>query len=145
MFTYDFPRPALSTDVALISGERSDLSVLLIRRRFDPFAGHWALPGGFVEEGERIEDAARRELSEETGILWTRSLSEVGTFGEPGRDPRGWTVSVVWAAHVGEDPLPAKGGDDAEEAAWFRVSELPRLAFDHGEIFSVVLKTMFTG
>jgi 8-oxo-dGTP diphosphatase len=139
MYSYDFSRPALTADVALVAGTGATRTVLLIRRGRDPFAGRWALPGGFVDEGERIEDAARRELAEETGIVWEGPLFQAGTFGDPGRDPRGWTVTVCWAAHVGDEPLPASGGDDADEAAWFPLGDLPELAFDHADVIETAV------
>lgn len=128
--TYDYPRPALTVDVVLATREPRP-RVLLIKRGQDPFAGAWALPGGFVEEGERLVDAARRELLEETGVT-APDLEQLCAAGDPGRDPRGWTVSVVFFARV--DELPAKGADDATEAKWFRLDKLPAMAFDHADI-----------
>ncbi len=133
---YEHPLAAVTADVALFAGARSERLILLVRRAFDPFVGSWALPGGFVEEGERIEDAARRELAEETGVLWRRHLHMVGGYGDPGRDPRGWTVSVVYAGWAGERILPVDAGDDAAEVAWHDVAALPDLAFDHARIIS---------
>lgn len=129
-FTYDYPRPALTADVVLLTCEPRP-RILLIKRAQDPFAGRWALPGGFVNEDERLIDAARRELLEETGVTVTH-LEQLCAVGDPGRDPRGWTVSVVFFARVEE--LAAKGSDDASEAKWFRLDRLPELAFDHAEI-----------
>lgn len=128
------PRAAVTADVVLVAGSHGARSVLLIRRGNDPFAGSWALPGGFVDQGERIEDAARRELAEETGVRFSGPLHQVGAFGDPGRDPRGWTVSVAWLGDVGEQPVSAQGGDDAASAEWFPLSALPALAFDHDHI-----------
>ncbi len=141
MYTYEFPRPAVSVDIVLLAGTPGDRRILLVRRGREPFRDHWALPGGFIEEGERLVDAARRELAEETGIAFTGPLDQAGTWGDPGRDPRGWTVSVVFRGDVGE-ALPAVcGGDDAAEAAWHRIDGgLPEeLAFDHGEIVASVV------
>jgi len=101
--TYEFPRPAVSTDVVLLSGTFESRVVLLVRRGQEPFLDMWALPGGFVDEGERLEDAARRELAEETGVEFDGRLVQVGAFGDPGRDPRGWTVSIVFVGEVGGD------------------------------------------
>lgn len=136
MYEYEFPRPALTADVALFCGDEADRRVLLIRRGAEPFLGNWALPGGFVDEGEAVEAAARRELAEETGIAWTGPLIQAGAFADPGRDPRGWTATMVYTAWVGEIPLRASAGDDAAEAEWHRVRSLPALAFDHNHVIA---------
>ena len=104
--------PSVTVDVALVAGG-ADPRVLLIRRKHDPFAGRWALPGGFVDENERLIDAARRELKEETG-LDLADLEQLHTFGDPGRDPRGWTVSVVYLARVVPELLQPRAADDAD-------------------------------
>ena len=96
--SYEYPRPALTVDVVIATREARP-RVLLIRRKKDPFAGSWALPGGFVDENERLADAARRELAEETGVT-AADLEQLYTAGDPGRDPRGWVVSVAYLAQV---------------------------------------------
>ena len=136
-FTYPYPRPSLTVDIALVTRDAAPW-VLLIRRKADPFAGQWALPGGFVDENERLIDAARRELKEETGIEQA-DLEQLHTFGDPGRDPRGWTVSVVYLALVSPDQLSATAGDDAAEVGWFPLDKLPPLAFDHADILARVV------
>ena len=128
-YRYDYPRPALTVDVVLLSAEVPP-QVLLIRRKTNPFAGYWALPGGFVNEGERLVDAAKRELQEETGVQLNQ-LEPLYTAGDPGRDPRGWTVSVVFLARLSGKRPKAIARDDAAEARWFRIDTLPELAFDH--------------
>ncbi|NTU72279.1 MAG: NUDIX hydrolase [Coriobacteriia bacterium] len=138
-FTYEYPRPAFTVDTVVFAGPASARKVLLVKRGMPPFAGCWALPGGFVDEGERPVEAARRELSEETGLVWEGALLPIGTWGDPGRDPRGWTVSAVYLADIGLEPLKVVGGDDAAEAAWFFADELPKLAFDHDEIVTVAV------
>lgn len=140
MPTYEYPRPALSADVVVFAGEPSRRRVLLIRRGAEPFLGMWALPGGFVDEGEPLEEAARRELAEETGLALDAALVRVGAFGDPGRDPRGWTVSAAYVADAGVEPPQVAGGDDAAEAAWFDLDALPPLAFDHAKILSAGLE-----
>ena len=125
-------RPALSVDVVIFSVREHDLQVLLIRRGIQPFRGRWAIPGGFVRLNEALDDAARRELAEETD-LGEVYLEQLYTFGVPRRDPRGRVVTVAYFALVGEDVNPAAGAD-ADEAAWHSVYELPDLAFDHTEI-----------
>ncbi|HJZ55824.1 MAG TPA: NUDIX hydrolase [Gemmataceae bacterium] len=133
-FSYDYPRPALTVDVVLATRE-SRPRVLLIRRKHEPFAGSWALPGGFVDDGERLADAARRELREETGLA-TGDLEQLYTAGDPGRDPRGWTVSVVYLARVRAEELTPVAADDADAVGWFPLDELPALAFDHAMILA---------
>lgn len=128
-----WPRPALTVDVAAFIRE-TPLRVLLIRRAQPPFAGEWALPGGFVEEGELVAAAAARELEEETAIE-ARDLRLLGVYSAPGRDPRGWTVSVAYVLEL-DSEREARGGDDAAAARWFGVDELPPLAFDHAQIVS---------
>lgn len=134
--TYRYPRPSVTVDVALVTTE-AEPRVLLIRRRHAPYAGHWALPGGFVDENERLIDAARRELLEETG-LEQGDLEQLHTFGDPGRDPRGWTVSVVYMARVWPQLLKPKAGDDAADVNWFPIDNLPPLAFDHLDVMNRV-------
>ncbi len=135
-FTYDYPRPAVTADIALVTIEERP-RVLLIRRKNEPFAGRWALPGGFVEEGERLIDAAKRELKEETGLEQI-DLEQLHTFGDPGRDPRGWTVTVVYLARVHANQLKPIAADDAVETAWHPLDDLPELAFDHPAILERV-------
>ncbi len=131
-FSYEYPRPALTVDVVIATREPRP-RVLLIRRNREPFSGSWALPGGFVDENERLEDAARRELVEETGVAAT-DLEQLYTAGAPGRDPRGWTVSVVYLARVEPGSVKPVAADDAAEVGWFPLDELPALAFDHAMI-----------
>lgn len=134
--TYDYPRPALTVDVAVITREQNPRA-LLIKRLKDPFASRWALPGGFVEENERLIDAAARELMEETGVPIT-DLEQLYTAGDPGRDPRGWVVSVVFLARIDPAAATAKAADDAAEANWFPLDQLPPLAFDHAMLLERV-------
>ena len=109
----EFPRPMLTCDVILFRLRAAAVEVLLVRRKHDPFAGRWAIPGGFVEEEEKLEDAARRELWEETAIR-RGALRELGVFGDPGRDPRGRVITVVYYSLCGpgRDSAP-RAGDDA--------------------------------
>ncbi len=131
---YEYPRPALTVDVVVFAGPADDRSVLLIRRGAPPFEGQWAIPGGFVDEGEVLEEAARRELEEETGLALDAPLAQVGTFGDPGRDPRGWTVSAAYGVVLDCEPIAVAGGDDACDAQWHALGALPQLAFDHALI-----------
>jgi 8-oxo-dGTP diphosphatase len=129
LVTYDYPRPALTADVAVVSRDARP-HVLLIKRKYEPFAGTWALPGGFVGEHERPADAAARELKEETGIDVT-DLEHLYTAGDPGRDPRGWTVSVVYLTRVDAKTMVPKAADDAVAVKRWPLDALPPLAFDH--------------
>ncbi len=131
-YTYSWPRPMVTVDTVVFSRRAGGPGVLLIRRGRPPFEGHWALPGGFVEEHEPLDAAAARELREETGLEGV-TLRQFHTFGDPGRDPRGHTISV---AYWGEAPADAAvlGADDASEAVWFPLDMLPPLAFDHKKI-----------
>jgi 8-oxo-dGTP diphosphatase len=131
-FTYEWPRPAVTADIVLITLEPQP-RVLLIKRKGEPFAGTWALPGGYVEEMEPLRDAARRELKEEAGLEGIE-LEQLHAFGDPGRDPRGWTITVAFLARVHPHLLTPKAGDDAEAVEWFALDKLPKLAFDHAEI-----------
>ena len=139
--SYQYPRPALTVDTVVFTIKNQDLRILLIQRGEAPFAGTWALPGGFVEVGEKtnaqgedIDKAARRELEEETGISeHDVFLEQLYTFGQPDRDPRGRTVTVAYYALVRND-VPIRSGSDAKAAQWFSATELPQLAFDHQHI-----------
>jgi len=132
-----YERQSVACDVAIIVFADDRLQVLLIRRKRPPFAGRWALPGGFVERGETLAEAAAREVMEETGVRRPR-LMEVGAFGDPGRDPRGRTISIAWLALSRFARLRPKAGDDAAEVGWFPLRHPPELAFDHDRILSAV-------
>ena len=120
--------PALTVDAALLKGRE----ILLIRRGREPYKGSWALPGGFVDVGERVEDAVRRELVEETGLKGD-VVDLLGVYSDPTRDPRGHTVSVVFVLKVA-GIVQVDDLDDADEARWFDLDALPELAFDHARI-----------
>jgi len=139
-YTYEFPRPALTVDVVLLKiGDKEGTQILLIQRRKAPYAYHWAFPGGFVEQNELLEAAARRELKEETG-LEDVELRQLAAFGDPRRDPRGWIVSVAFWGWVDSDTTQPCAGDDAANAAWWPLGNLPPLAFDHQKILDVAIK-----
>jgi len=129
MFTYQYPRPAVTVDAVLISPRNS---VLLIERGKEPFKGKWALPGGFIEMDEELETACRRELEEETGLR-VGELKQFRAYGGVNRDPRHRTISVLFYAFT-DDELLACAGDDAAKAQWFLLKQLPELAFDHRQI-----------
>jgi 8-oxo-dGTP diphosphatase len=136
--SYEYSRPAFTADVAAIVAGPVP-RVLLVRRGNEPFAGRWALPGGFVDEDETPEAAARREFAEETGLEYTGEVQLVGIYGEKGRDPRGWTVSAVYLARYDAEVI-ARAGDDAADARWFGADELPILAFDHDRVVADALR-----
>jgi 8-oxo-dGTP diphosphatase len=141
-----YRNPALTVDGVVLlhqvdRAREERYFVLLIERGAEPFKGRYALPGGFVEYGEDIATAIHREIAEETGLKGL-PFRQFRTFGKPGRDPRGHTVSVVYVAVIIGEAPPVTGGDDAAAAAWFPVQELPELAFDHGHILGQVLETL---
>jgi 8-oxo-dGTP diphosphatase len=133
-YCYDFPMPAVTVDVVLITREKEP-RVLLIQRKRDPFAGMWALPGGFIEMNETLEQSARRELKEETGLT-VGKLEQLATFGDPGRDPRGRTISVAYLARVAAAKLNPIAADDAANVAWHSLRKPTPLAFDHAQILA---------
>ncbi len=124
---------SVAVDLVVWTLQQEDLSLLLVRRRNDPFLGFWALPGGFVGPGENLEEAAKRELREETGVEEV-PLLQFGAFGEPRRDPRGRVLSVAYTTLVDRQRMMPRAGSDAETVAFFPFRSLPPLAFDHGEI-----------
>jgi 8-oxo-dGTP diphosphatase len=133
-YCYEFPRPAVTVDVVLVSRE-AEPRVLLIKRKSDPFAGGWAIPGGFVEIDEALESAARRELKEETGVE-AGELQQLGAFGDPGRDPRGRTISIVYIGRMDPAKVIPRAADDAIAVRWCPLNELPALAFDHAKVLA---------
>lgn len=152
----EYDKPAVTVDCVILcraqipgpNQERSETDspappepyeILLIRRARDPYADKWALPGGFVNKDEPLADAAARELEEETGLR-AEQLEQFGAFGDPGRDPRGWTISVAYFGVVEATQRSVSGRDDAKEARWFPLAQLPPLAFDHGEIIAAALR-----
>lgn len=143
MYTYKYPRPALTVD-CIIFGLDSEqhLKILLIKRKNEPFEGHWALPGGFVDMNEDLHTAALRELEEETGVK-NVFIEQLFTFGQPNRDPRGRVVSVSYYALVNLEEHPIQAASDADEAAWFKIDDqLPPLAFDHANILKMAIKRL---
>ncbi|MCB7480081.1 NUDIX domain-containing protein [Christiangramia sediminis] len=128
---------SVTVDSVVFCKVNDQFKVLLVQRKNDPFKDQWALPGGFVEEGENLETAAKRELLEETGVK-VESMQQVQAFGEPGRDPRGHTISIAFLSRIFcEEHL--KASDDAKDARWFPIEKLHtmKLAFDHDEIINV--------
>lgn len=130
----------LTADIIVLSRENGKLFVLLVRRSdkpWEPFPNQWALPGGFLGENETLEEAARRELREETGVFMPVKFEQVGTFSDPQRDPRGRVIATAFLVFVEREDVQPRAGSDAKEVGWFRVDRLPKpLAFDH----DIVLK-----
>ena len=138
MYTYRYPRPALTVDALIIAGHKKPKSLLLIRRAAQPFKEKWALPGGFINMDETLEKACIRELFEETGLR-VKKLDQFKAFDAIGRDPRHRTISVVFYSFLDNEP-DVSGNDDATEARWFPLDGLPPLAFDHEDIVRQFLK-----
>lgn len=141
----EYPRPALTVDIVIISWRDGFPHVLLGRRDDESkaFPAFWTLPGGFVNSDEKVEVAARRELREETGLEVEVPLLSLGLFDTPGRDPRGWVVSMAYMADLGTRQLQAKAGDDLKKVAWFRLDQLPTsLAFDHDDILAIASQSL---
>lgn len=138
-YTYDYPRPCVTTDCLIFKKMDNSWHTLLIERNNEPFKGCWALPGGFLEMDEDLETCAARELQEETGLSGI-ALNQFHTFGKPNRDPRHRTISVAFWG-VARSQQEAIGGDDAARARWFVLEQLPSLAFDHNEILQKALAT----
>ena len=134
-FTYPFPRPAVTVDIVIFRLNGQVPEVLLIQRGNEPFRGFWALPGGFVDKDEALEHAAARELEEETNLKDVL-LTQMHTFGTPGRDPRGHTVSVVYVGYLPKGAVP-KAGDDAAKVGWYPTNKLPEMAFDHDMVIDM--------
>lgn len=134
-YTYNFPKPSVTTDCIITRFVDGKREVLLIQRKFDPFKDTWALPGGFVESEEDLLEGAQRELMEETGIS-DLPLEQFRTYGTPGRDPRGRTISIVYSGELMDNTIKIQANDDASKAGWFDADHLPPLAFDHNTILN---------
>lgn len=137
----EYPRPMVTVDVVIFTFRSRELWVLLVRRKHPPFEGMWAIPGGFVEIDEPLESAALRELEEETGVRDVR-LEQLHTFGDPGRDPRGRTITVAYLALLPAHRTAVRAGDDAADARWWPLRSLPPLAFDHDRILDCALRKL---
>lgn len=136
-----FERPAVTVDIIIFTIVEDDLKVLLVKRKIPPFKGMWAIPGGFVHIDESLDDAARRELQEETSVSDVY-LEQLYTFGDPHRDPRTRVITVVYFALVDSEQLNIQAATDAEEVRWFSMYKLPELAFDHKEILDYALERL---
>ena len=135
-FCYRYPHPAVTADCIIFGTDGDTVRILLIRRGAEPFQGKWAFPGGFMKIDETAEECAIRELEEETGLK-EAEIEQLHTFTAVDRDPRERVITVAYMAIV--DLAEIKGGDDAAEARWFLLNEIPELAFDHREILEMAL------
>jgi 8-oxo-dGTP diphosphatase len=133
-YIYEWPRPMVTVDAVVFTVSEGKPLLLLINRKNDPYKGMWAIPGGFLEMDEELEDAVARELEEETGLTGVH-LEQMHTFGTIGRDPRGRQITVVYMGIVDENNTKIKAGDDAAQAKWFDIDNLPKdIAFDHDKV-----------
>jgi 8-oxo-dGTP diphosphatase len=140
-YCYDYERPAVSADIAVFIRQENSLQILLILRKNAPYQGMWALPGGFMEIDETLEQTALRELEEETGLK-DIELTQFRTFSQVDRDPRTRVITTVFFGEASVENTEAKGGDDAEEAQWYPVNDLPPLGFDHKKIIDLLLSRL---
>ena len=141
-FIYDWTRPMVTVDAVVFTYSGRKVQVLLINRKNEPFKGEWALPGGFVGMDEELEDAVARELAEETGLVGIQ-LEQMHTFGKVGRDPRGRVISIAFMGIAAKEQDMIKAGDDAAQAKWFDVDNLPEnMAFDHDEVLKHAIKKL---
>ena len=137
----DYPKPSVTVDITIFAIKDNELKVLLIKRSIEPFKNMWAIPGGFVRINESLEQAAKRELEEETGVKDVY-LEQLFTFGDVERDPRGRVITVAYFALVNSEKIKLEAKTDVSKAKWFSVSKLPKLAFDHEKILQYALKRL---
>lgn len=142
VYTYEYPRPSVTTDCVIFGYDvKEGLSVLLVERGIDPSKGCWAFPGGFLKMDEAAEIGTLRELKEETEFDIEKGfLEQLGCFSDVNRDPRGRVITIAYYALVQKGTV--RGGDDARNAQWYSIDEVPRLAFDHEKILRVALKRL---
>lgn len=138
-YCYKHPHPSVTTDCVIFCFDKKGLNVLLIQRGIEPFKGAWAFPGGFMRIDESAEQCALRELKEETNLT-PGYLEQFHTFTEVGRDPRERVITIAYFALIKKSDVI--GGDDASDAKWFKVDEMPQLAFDHDYIFKMALTAL---
>ena len=143
-YVYEWPRPMVTVDAVVFAVTAEATKLLLIKRGNEPFKGQWAIPGGFIGIDEELEDAVARELQEETGLTGI-ALEQMHTFGTCGRDPRGRQITVVYMGVITEGFDRIKAGDDAEQAQWFNIENLPpNMAFDHDAVTKFAIERLKT-
>jgi 8-oxo-dGTP diphosphatase len=141
-YIYDWPRPMVTVDAIVFAFFGNKAKLLLINRKNEPFKGKWAIPGGFVNMDEELEDAVARELEEEAGLV-NVPLEQMHTFGKCGRDPRGRQITIAFMGIAKKGKNRIKAGDDAAEARWFDIEKLPAdMAFDHNEVAISAIKKL---
>jgi len=138
-YIYEYPHPAVTVDAVVFRKISRDWEVLLIKRMNAPFEGYWALPGGFIDEHETLEQAVERELFEETSLKGVK-LQQLKAFSNPYRDPRGRTIGVAFVGVLKNMDAEIRANDDAKEVQWFSIDNLPELAFDHAEIMDCAIE-----
>ncbi len=138
-YAYKWPRPMVTVDAVVFDTSGDKPKVLLIKRANEPFKGQWAFPGGFVEMDEGLETAMARELAEETGLSGVK-LEQLHTFGKCGRDPRGRNITIVFIGITKNTEI--KSGDDAADARWFDIDDLPQMGFDHNDVAAVAIEKL---
>jgi len=141
-YVYEWPRAMVTVDAVVFRRTAGRIEVLLINRKHEPYKGKWAVPGGFIEMDEELEDAVARELQEETGLTGVR-LEQMRTFGKCGRDPRGRLISIAFTGIMNEGQDEIRAGDDAAKAQWFDIESLPEdMAFDHDEMIKYGIESL---
>ena len=138
---HKFKKPSVTADIVIFTIKDNDLKVLLVKRKIAPFKDNWALPGGFVRIDESLEDAAKRELKEETGVKDVY-LEQLFSFGDPKRDPRGRVITIAYIALINSENIKLKATTDVSDAQWFSIKKIPQLAFDHKKILDYSLKRL---
>uniref|UniRef100_UPI003FEDF6B2 NUDIX hydrolase n=1 Tax=Alloprevotella sp. TaxID=1872471 RepID=UPI003FEDF6B2 len=138
-YCYKYPHPSVTTDCVIFGFDGTKLSVLLVKRGVEPYKGRWAFPGGFMNMDESAEEGALRELQEETGLKGAY-IRQFHTFTAPERDPRERVITIAYYALVRMQEVA--GGDDADDARWFTLDEVPQLAFDHDQILRKAQKAL---
>jgi len=138
---HKYEKPSVTADIVICTIQNNELKILLVKRGIEPFKDKWAIPGGFVRIHESLEDAAKRELEEETGVKDVY-LEQLYSFGDPKRDPRGRVITVAYMALINSEKIKLKAATDVSEVQWFSIKKIPQLAFDHKKILDYSLKRL---
>ena len=141
---HKYEKPSVTADIVIYTIQNNELKILLVKRGIEPFKNKWAIPGGFVRIHESLEDAAKRELEEETGVKDVY-LEQLYSFGDPKRDPRGRVITVAYMALINSEKIKLKAATDVSEVQWFSIKKIPQLAFDHKKILDYSLKRLKCG